>query len=203
MQKTDKKIDQVTVERKPISVEGFASAIIPKSLQLGGLTIEVLFQKHLDKDGMLIGLANYAAQQIRLDPTLAAKQMVEQTYLHELTHWILFMTGERELCNNEKFVDLFAHFLYQALTTAVPYQPPTEENDNSAADIDEIDFSDEERLESLDDSEDPRRYCEQEEDAIEEEHHLACQEAGGEDAESYREGLARSDDEGWFYGEDD
>jgi len=41
----------------------------------------------------------------------------EQTFLHELTHHILHAMGETKLNDNEKFVDMFAGFLHQALTT--------------------------------------------------------------------------------------
>ncbi len=197
MLNADKKIDQVETKANMVNIEDFYSPNIPKSFQLGGLKIDVRFQEKLTEKGLMLGAADYVRQEIRLDPTFTKIQTTEQAYLHELTHWILFIMGESELCNNEKFVDVFAHFLYQALITAEPYPPPTEENeDEDSADVDfsEVAFPDEEECEILD-------YME--EAAAEEEHYLACQETGREDKNSYEDGMALSDDEGWFYGDGD
>lgn len=196
MQSTDKKNDQTKPKINPSIVKGFYSPSIPKVFQLGGLKIDVLFQKPVAEVPGMLGAAVYATQQILLDPTIASQQTVEQAYLHELTHWILFTMGERELCSNEKFVDVFAHFLYQAMTTTEPYPPPTEKDedeDSDDIDFEGIAFSDEESCE---------RFDYMEEDAAEEEHYLACQEAGFEDVAAYQDGMVLSDDEGWFYGDD-
>ncbi len=40
------------------------------------------------------------------------------TFLHELTHAILYHLGEKELNDNERFVESFSGLLHQALTTA-------------------------------------------------------------------------------------
>lgn len=207
MQNDDKKIEMIVTEKNPSNIKDFFSQIIPLSIQLGGLTIDVLFQEKLAKNDGMIGVADYALQQIRLDPTITTKQTTEQAYFHELTRWILFMMDERELCNNEKFVDVFAHFLYQALTSAEPYPQPSTE---AEAIHDEEYFScgrsleDEEICEALDYAE-PHEY-QQGPDPVEfeeeQEHLLACWEAGMEDVDSYQEGIALSDDEGWFYGDE-
>ena len=42
----------------------------------------------------------------------------EQNFFHELEHMILELLGEKELSENEQFVDCHAQLLYQALTTA-------------------------------------------------------------------------------------
>ena len=98
----------------------FSSSLIPKSFMLGGLKINVQFDTNLSSKKKVIGEAHYAKQMIRLDPSIALVQSVEQASLHELTHWIFYVMNEESLRNNEKIVDLFAHFLYQALTTAEP-----------------------------------------------------------------------------------
>jgi len=95
----------------------FKSNIIPNSFMLGGLKIDVEIDETL-KEKNMIGQANYVAQMIKIDPTISTLQFVEQSFVHELVHWIFYMIDEDELRQNEKLVDLFAHFLYQALTSA-------------------------------------------------------------------------------------
>ena len=41
----------------------------------------------------------------------------EQTFLHELTHAVLHEIGAENLCDDDKFVDLFSQALHQALKT--------------------------------------------------------------------------------------
>ena len=43
------------------------------------------------------------------------KDEVEQTFFHELIHAVLFTMGKDKLNNDEKFVDVFAGLLHQAL----------------------------------------------------------------------------------------
>lgn len=226
MENTDKKIELNSPEKKSSNIVDFFSQIIPQSFQLGGLTIDVLFQEKIAKNAGMIGVAEYAVQQIRLDPTIATKQTTEQAYFHELTHWILFTMGEAELCNNEKFVDVFAHFLYQALKTSVPYPKaqakpdevplPEEEGEylnesnSDGINFDEDVFRPDEKYEISDygEEDDDHSYsleCQMamEEISLEEEQDHASQEAGLEDIDAYQEGMALSDDEGWFYDDGD
>ena len=107
------------IEAQEVQVAGnshkpFESDIIPKSFWLGGLQIDVSYDENLYKNKKIVGEARYPSQSICLDSVILNKQMTEQNYFHELTHWILYVTNEDDLRNNEKFVDLFAHFLYQA-----------------------------------------------------------------------------------------
>jgi len=226
MQNTDKKIELNAPERKSFNIKDFSSQIIPQSFQLGGLTIDVLFQEKLAKNAGMIGVADYAVQQIRLDPTITTKQTTEQAYFHELTHWILFTMGEAELCNNEKFVDVFAHFFYQALKTSTPYPKtrvrpdevplPDEhderlcENDSDGISFDEDVFRPDEKCEISDyrdEDDDDRNSLEHqmtmEEIALEEEQDRTSREAGFEEIDVYRDGMALSDEEGWFYDDGD
>lgn len=93
------------------------TGIIPDSIWLGGLQISIEFDSNLCRKQGRIGEARYQDQLIILDPTATKLQQLEQTYFHELVHWILFVMNENDLRNNEKFVDLFAQFLYQARMT--------------------------------------------------------------------------------------
>ncbi len=95
----------------------FESAIIPKSFWLGGLQIDVSYDENLYKNRKVVGEARYPSQSIILDSVVFNKQLTEQNYFHELTHWILYMMNEDDLRNNEKFVDVFATFLHQARVT--------------------------------------------------------------------------------------
>ena len=99
------------------------SSIIPASFMLGGLTINIVRDDSMVSTRGLIGEARYTSQQICLDASVAPLQSLEQSYLHELTHWIFYLMNEDELRNNERLVDLFAHFLYQAMVTA-KFEPP-------------------------------------------------------------------------------
>lgn len=95
----------------------FESAIIPKSFWLGGLQIDVSYDENLYKNRKVVGEARYPSQSITLDSVVLNKQLTEQNFFHELTHWILYMMNEDDLRNNEKFVDVFATFLHQARVT--------------------------------------------------------------------------------------
>lgn len=111
-----------TIELKEIETVSHAtsmleSTIIPKSFWLGGLKINVDFDNTMVKMKRCIGEANYSKQLIKLDPSVAPLQTLEQSFYHELVHWIFFVMGEEELRNNERVVDLFAQFLYQARMT--------------------------------------------------------------------------------------
>lgn len=94
---------------------------IPHSFELGGKTITVeMLEDFMDKR-QLLGEAIYSCNTITLQaPNKNPKvvtESVEQTFLHELVHWILLAMGEDDLRKNEKFVDLFAVFLHQFLKT--------------------------------------------------------------------------------------
>jgi hypothetical protein len=91
---------------------GFA---IPRHIELGGIVITVELDPTLHQSKGMIGEARYAEQKIVIDPSVAPLDTTAEAYLHELCHYILFIMNENELRNNEKYVDIFAHFLYQAL----------------------------------------------------------------------------------------
>jgi hypothetical protein len=90
---------------------------IPTKLSLYGLDINVVTNNEFVKMSGCIGKADYNRQMIVLDREAASEQITEQSYLHELTHFILFVMEEHELRTNEKFVDRFASLLHQAITT--------------------------------------------------------------------------------------
>jgi hypothetical protein len=185
--------------------EGVQSSIIPQSLQLGGLTINVRFDPNMaSQKNKMIGFASYATQEIWIDPTAAPQQFTEQAYLHELTHWIFYMMNEDELRNNERLVDLFAHFLYQALSSAkfqsadlpMPRIAAVEQSCNkSCLETDDPFIPDDEGMFA---HESPYEVDMQAMAEEEEQLHNAL----SDEMESWveiSEDYARSDDEGWFY----
>ena len=96
-----------------------ASLNIPRHIELGGIVVTVELDATLHRDKGMIGEARYSEQKIVVDPNVAAEDTTEQAYWHELIHWILFIMNEDELRNNEKFIDIFAHLLYQAVKSSI------------------------------------------------------------------------------------
>lgn len=117
MNNPSRKFESIIPQQTEQSDSHTLSSIIPTSFWLGGLKIDVVYDNTMVKTKQVIGEARYANQQIRLDPSVAPMQTVEQSFYHEMVHWIFYVMGEEELRNNEKLVDLFAHFLYQARVT--------------------------------------------------------------------------------------
>jgi len=91
--------------------------MIPKRFQIAGIPIKVKLDPNLFKERQLLGEVRYPLQEIVLDCTMLSTEMMEQNYFHELCHEVLYIMNENELRDNEKFVDLFASLLHQALKT--------------------------------------------------------------------------------------
>jgi len=95
---------------------------IPKQFTLLGHTITVEFDPALYCKEEEYGECHFDTLSIKLQSQTEGyplqRCLVEQSYLHEVTHMILYHMGEKELNDNEKFVDLFAGLLHQVLTTA-------------------------------------------------------------------------------------
>lgn len=100
-------------------------SLIPESFSLAGMEISVHFDDKLHKKGV-VGMADYRSQEIRMDNSIASHRFLEQTFLHELVHWIFFVMGEQKLQAKEKFIDLFAYFLHQALLTSIKEEKMTD-----------------------------------------------------------------------------
>lgn len=92
---------------------------IPKKIKLAGFDIETVFAEVYNDMGdgttcRCAGKADFQEQTIYIDDKILTQQAACQAYLHEQIHWILYVMNEHELRCNEKFVDTFAHLLYQA-----------------------------------------------------------------------------------------
>ena len=92
---------------------------IPNKLKIGGVDYSI---KHVEHCGMnddfglwrpqgIIEIANQAGGYEVSD----SKKI--QTFLHELTHAILFAMGKEELNDDESFVNTFSSFLNEAINT--------------------------------------------------------------------------------------
>ena len=102
---------------------------IPKRFKLLGFTIEVVENPKLLNDRDWIGAACYNECKIEILPSSdvrpIAKEKIEQTFCHELSHFLSYYAGAAVnhklggdyLHQNEEFVDLLGSLLHQALTT--------------------------------------------------------------------------------------
>ena len=92
---------------------------IPNKLKIGGVDYSI---KHVEHCGMnddfglwrpkgIIEIANQAGGYEVSD------SKKRQTFLHELTHAILFAMGKEELNDDESFVNTFSSFLNEAIST--------------------------------------------------------------------------------------
>jgi len=95
---------------------------IPTSFQLHGQTIEVTHVDHIGSESGTLGEARIAKNQIVLQTNSSgfarSETQIEQTFLHELVHFILIHLRQAELCEEEAFVDGFAHLLHQSFVTS-------------------------------------------------------------------------------------
>lgn len=90
---------------------------IPKKINLLNKEIKIEIDKSLVSKDNHLGWADYSKNIIKLDGSKEWEGHIEETFLHELTHWILY-SMEDELHKNEKFVSLFSCLLHQAFKSA-------------------------------------------------------------------------------------
>ena len=92
---------------------------IPKRFTLHGQVVEVVFDSSVDFRNDNRGEAQFRVNRIALAPRTDAapkpETQVEQTFCHELMHYISHHAG---VDLDERDVDLMGHLLHQALTTA-------------------------------------------------------------------------------------
>lgn len=97
---------------------------IPKKFKLFGETITVEYVSNLiEKEGRM-GQSVYRENKIQLldinNDIYSTKPFmhIEQTFYHELVHFILTKMNLNDLSEDEKFVDVFASLLHQVIVTA-------------------------------------------------------------------------------------
>ena len=95
---------------------------IPKSFKLFGTSYKIIWNNDRLNDREEYGLCDYSKSEIILSTTHGLNNLSEDkimdTYYHEKVHAILDMMHERELSENEKFVDVFAKLLRQSDETS-------------------------------------------------------------------------------------
>ena len=92
---------------------------IPKKFRLGGVDYIVNQVEHCGNYDNLgfcrpQGIIEIANQAGGYEVSDSKKR---QTFLHELTHAILFAMGKSELNDDESFVNIFSSFLNEAIST--------------------------------------------------------------------------------------
>lgn len=91
---------------------------IPKKFKLFGTTYNVRWDNEKMNDKSVYGTSDYSTSEILLSTTHGTKKLSEDkimdTFYHERTHAILDMMHERDLSDNEQFVDVFSKLLRQA-----------------------------------------------------------------------------------------
>lgn len=92
---------------------------IPKKLKVGGVDYSVKQVEHCGTDDNFgfwrpQGIIEVANQAGGYEVSESKKK---QTFLHELTHAILFAMGKEELNDDESFVNTFSSFLSEAINT--------------------------------------------------------------------------------------
>lgn len=91
---------------------------IPKRFQLYGQTIEVVFDSTVDFRNDNRGEAQFRVNKIALAPHTDTHprpfSQIEQTFFHELVHYVALRAG---IDLNERDTDLVGSLLHQAFTT--------------------------------------------------------------------------------------
>lgn len=91
---------------------------IPKKYKLFGTTVNVVWDNKRLNDKSVYGLCDYSKSEVILSTTHGIEELSEDrmmdTFYHERTHSILDAMNERDLSDNEKFVDVFSKLLRQA-----------------------------------------------------------------------------------------
>ncbi len=92
---------------------------IPQKFQIFGQTIDVVFDVAACSDKRAYGFADYTHNKLVLKPNTEefprSQTRIEETFVHELVHYVLHELSRVDLNDDELFVENFAAALYQAL----------------------------------------------------------------------------------------
>ena len=95
---------------------------IPKRFQLYGQTIEVVMDPTIGHNSDCRGLADYRNNKIMLqlpgEQVPCPQSQIEQSFLHELVHYLFDMAGYPDDRKDEVKVERISNLLHQALVTA-------------------------------------------------------------------------------------
>lgn len=90
---------------------------IPDSIRIGSIDYEVVKspQALLYGGQQCYGLCDFENSQIMIDMEMTSKQRLEQTFLHEICHAMLYSRSLKEATNDENLVDELAWALHQLI----------------------------------------------------------------------------------------
>ncbi len=92
---------------------------IPKTIQIAGKTIEVIFDDKLCDEINCWGQSRFNVGEILIqkksDSIDRKKDHIEQTFIHEIVHWICEVLHHDELRKDERFTSQFSELLYQVI----------------------------------------------------------------------------------------
>ena len=95
---------------------------IPTQFEIGGRTVKIKYKKNMVDESDSVGYARYRKNEIWLqekcDGVYRHPDQIQESYCHEIVHWILNMMGENKLNDDEKMVSQFAQYLHQILKTS-------------------------------------------------------------------------------------
>lgn len=88
---------------------------IPTELNLMGSKFKVEMIDDIMVSSNHLGESHYYTQLIKLASNRLGlcQETIEMTFIHEVVHCILFLLGETEMNQDEKFVTQFSNLLYQ------------------------------------------------------------------------------------------
>lgn len=91
--------------------------MIPKSFNIFGQTIKVLYKRALHKSHNAVGYWFPNKNKIDLQQSTKEyqvnKENIEQTFFHEFTHCVFDKIGRNDLSQDETLVDTFGQVLHQ------------------------------------------------------------------------------------------
>ncbi|MGC4375745.1 hypothetical protein WD019_02220 [Fictibacillus sp. Mic-4] len=85
---------------------------LPTEVKIGAMRYSIELVPKLHEHRSLYGEVNYSQQTIIIADDISNQRQVNALF-HELTHAILFETGDFDLCDDEEFVRRFSNLLTQ------------------------------------------------------------------------------------------
>lgn len=95
---------------------------VPKSFEIFGQTITVVFVDNLARERDVDGEAHHRLNEIRIQKNtngnFRTDEQIDETFWHEVTHVILEKLQYHKLNNDEQFVGRFGSALQQVIKTS-------------------------------------------------------------------------------------
>ncbi len=94
---------------------------IPKTFELFGQKINIVYDPDLLKEKKSYGVADFDENTIYLQPLdeeiNRSSHQLEQTFIHELCHFIFLRCGYSKLAKNEDLIEVVSHAVQQVINT--------------------------------------------------------------------------------------